>query len=75
MRTRPYTARGIKRIPCFRCGKPGHSQWQICADQRQYRVVCKSCDVALNALVLRWMGFRHPRAMLKRYRARQGMAA
>jgi hypothetical protein len=31
----------------------------VCADGRAYRVLCLACDVALNALVLRWV--RDPR--------------
>lgn len=67
-RRQPYTARGIRRVRCFRCGGPGHAQWQICADDRRYRVVCLECDVALNRLVLRWMRFPAWRTMLAAYR-------
>ncbi len=62
-RTRPYTAIGISRVPCFRCGKPSRYQWQVCADQRTFRGLCTDCDVGLNALVLRWM--RDPDAAAK----------
>lgn len=61
MRKKPYTAIGIRRLKCFRCRKPAEHQWQICADGNQYRPL--SCDVALNALVLRWM--RDPKAKAK----------
>lgn len=57
-RRTPYTARGIRRIPCARCGQPAHFQWQACADRRIYRGVCARCDILLNALVLRF--FRDP---------------
>ena len=33
-------------------------QWQICADGNIYRPICKECDIALNALVLEFMGDR-----------------
>ena len=56
MRRTPYTERGIRRIPCARCGAPSSTQWQVCADGNQYRGLCIDCDVALNALVLGWMG-------------------
>lgn len=58
MRTKPYTERGIRRLQCFRCGSPAVHQWQICADGNIYRPICKECDIALNALVLEFMGDR-----------------
>lgn len=56
----PYTASGIRRRACVRCGRPGEHQWRICSDGGHYRPLCVRCDVALNRLVLRWS--RHPRA-------------
>jgi hypothetical protein len=55
MRRKPYTAIGIGRVPCFRCGEPSAYQWQVCADGNVYRGLCRECDVALNRLVLWWM--------------------
>ena len=55
MRTKPYTAIGIKRVPCSRCGKPSHASWQACADGRQYRGLCVDCDIRLNSLAMRFM--------------------
>ena len=69
LRSKPYTARGIKRLKCFRCGDKGFAQWNICADG-PYRVLCRPCDNALNALVLKWAGFADWRAKMKKYRAR-----
>lgn len=54
-RTKPYTARGISRVPCSRCGKPSVHQWNICADGNQFRGCCVACDVDLNRMVLRFM--------------------
>lgn len=59
-RRAPYTAIGIERIPCFRCGEPAHQQWQVCADGNLYRPLCVKCDIELNVTVLLWM--RHPDA-------------
>ena len=57
MRRKPYTEVGIRRVSCFRCGaKPSVHQWQVCADGNVYRTVCLPCDVALNRLVLEFMG-------------------
>lgn len=54
-RRTPYTERGIVRVPCCRCGKPSCYQWTICADGNQWRGLCAECDVALNALVMRFV--------------------
>jgi hypothetical protein len=62
-RRRPYTQIGIRRLPCFRfevCGNMAEYQWNVCADGNLYRPLCAQCDVALNAMVLRWM--LHPDA-------------
>lgn len=59
-RPEPYTAVGITRLKCIRCGGPAVHQWQVCSDGNNYRPLCLPCDIALNALVLEWFG--HPRA-------------
>lgn len=59
-RKKPYTAKGITRLPCIRCGSPAAHQWQICADGNNFRAICLPCDIALNKMVLKWM--RHPDA-------------
>ena len=59
-RREPYTETGIRRQACIRCGAPARFQWTICSDGNRYRPICGPCDVALNALVLQWMG--HPEA-------------
>ena len=56
-RREPYTTAGIRRLPCFRCGQPAEHQWSACSDGNLWRPVCLACDVALNRLVLEWMGF------------------
>jgi hypothetical protein len=71
-RRKPYTEIGIRRIPCFRCGKPSSQQWQVCSDDNLYRGVCTECDIALNELVLRFMGFPDWEERLARYRASLG---
>ena len=55
-RLRPYTSRGIKRVPCFRCGAPSRHQWNICALGPGFNAMCLDCDIALNRLVLEWTG-------------------
>ena len=59
-RRKPYTANGILRLNCIRCGAQAEHQWQICADGNHYRPVCIPCDVKLNRMVLKFM--KHPHA-------------
>ena len=61
-RKKPYTARGIRRLKCVRCGNPATAQWNACADG-VYRPACEECDVAINRIVLRF--FRDPEAKAK----------
>lgn len=74
-RTKPYTARGIKRLKCIRCGAQAHATWQACADNNVYRPLCKSCDIELNGAVLWWMGFpgEEIEAKMTAYRAKMGV--
>lgn len=75
-RRAPYTTLGIRRLPCFRCGgKPAVYQWQACSDGRLYRPLCAACDVALNEMVLRWMGDPDAESKIARYRAEVGLPA
>lgn len=67
MRKKPYTAIGIKRKKCFRCGKPAHAQWQLCSDGNQYRPLCLGCDIELNKLVLDWMRFKDVDSKIETY--------
>lgn len=69
-RKKPYTTRGIRRVPCARCGEPSVYQWQICSDGNQYRGFCAACDVALNRLVLQFVGLPNWEAMHDAYRAK-----
>lgn len=67
---KPYTESGVKRLPCARCGEKSHFQWQICSDNNTWRPLCKKCDVALNQMVLRWIGFKDWRKKISAYKAR-----
>lgn len=67
-RRTPYTVRGIRRLPCRRCGAPARRQWQICSDKNVYRAICIPCDIALNELVLRWIGDPDWQAKIAAYR-------
>lgn len=67
MRKKPYTEIGIRRIPCARCASPSVHQWQVCADDNVYRGLCSDCDVKLNAMVLKWMGFKDWKQKITKY--------
>ena len=67
----PYTRRGIARIPCIRCGSPAKFQWNLCSDGGHYRPLCLACDVALNRLVLAWMGHPEAQALANSYQAKK----
>ncbi|MBW3630997.1 MAG: hypothetical protein KY464_17120 [Gemmatimonadetes bacterium] len=42
-------------------------QWQICADDRVFRPLCLDCDIELNRMVLKWVGFADAAEKLARY--------
>lgn len=63
MRAKPYTVRGLARVPCAHCGDPSAHQWQLkacAAGPGGWFGVCIPCDMALNAMVLRFL--RRPNA-------------
>ena len=66
-RKKPYTDRGITRVPCARCGQPSSQQWQVCADGGVWRAICRRCDIELNRMVLRWIGDPQWREKVARY--------
>lgn len=74
-RRTPYTERGIRRIPCSRCGDPSRYQWQVCADGNQYRGVCEACDIGLNRLALEFMRIPNAAELLAAYERRVGVHA
>jgi hypothetical protein len=54
----------------LRCGNPAKYQWNICAlNPRVYHPICEACDIALNALVLEFMGVDDREAIIERYKA------
>lgn len=68
MRTKPYTKKGIKRVPCFRCGRPSSHQWQICSLGNKWAGVCTECDIGLNGQVLKYLRFEDADMIIKRYK-------
>lgn len=66
-RREPYTERGIKRVPCVRCGKPSSFQWRICCSG--WSAVCADCDVSINAMVATWaFGEETAAGLVERYK-------
>ena len=66
-RTKPYTDRGLSRVPCVRCGKPSEFNWFFCAED-QWRGMCRPCDEGLNELGLTYVfGKRKAAAKIKSY--------
>lgn len=55
-RKKPYSDAEIRTMRCARCGRPAVHQWQVCADGNRWRPICEKCDVALNRVVLQFMG-------------------
>jgi hypothetical protein len=72
MRRESYTQIGIRRLKCFRCGEQAEYQWQICADGNIFRPICPKCDIELNELVLKFMGFPDWEEKLLAYKKRIG---
>ena len=54
---KPYTVRGIKRVPCAACGDPSVHQWSVCANGNRYMGLCDGCDYGLNEHTL--LFFKH----------------
>lgn len=69
IRTKPYTARGIRRIPCVRCGAPSRHQWNACALGHRYFAVCVPCDIGLNRAALEYMNWPDRETILADYEA------
>ncbi len=68
-RVRPYTDRGVARLPCARCGAKSRFQWNACADGNLWRPLCLECDIAINLLVLTWIGDPDAESKVASYRA------
>ena len=71
-RKEPYTEIGIKRLKCFRCGAKAEYQWQICSDENIYRPICGKCDIELNEIVLKWVGFLDWEEKINKYKTLKG---
>lgn len=70
MRRKPYTKRGISRVPCFKCGKPSTQQWRICA-LGEWLGVCTECDIEMNLVVLKFIFGRNYKKFIDKYRKKR----
>lgn len=66
-RTKPYTAIGISRVPCVRCGQPSTQQWSICSLGNRHCGICTACDIQLQSLVLNFMRVPYKKRLLRKY--------
>lgn len=66
-RVKPYTERGISRVPCLKCGKPSKYQWGICSNKNRNLPVCTSCDIELNRIFLDFADFPNKAELLQAY--------
>jgi hypothetical protein len=67
-RKKEYTVIGIKRVPCFRCGrKPSYATWNICCDNNLHRPLCLRCDIAMNLTWLLFMGVPNWKEVIEAY--------
>jgi hypothetical protein len=69
-RVRPYTRRGLRRVPCRRCGEPSVHQWSLrpCAlGTRRWYGLCLECDVILNSVVMQFLRVPDHEEILRRY--------
>jgi hypothetical protein len=68
-RKKPYTEKGLERLPCFRCGKkPSTHQWSACSDNNLWRPICVDCDIKLNKMVLIFMRCPHAQKKIMEYK-------
>jgi hypothetical protein len=70
-RRKPYTARGIARLKCTRCGAPGVHQWNCCANGNRFTALCTECDIGLNRMAMEFMRMPNAEALMERYERRQ----
>lgn len=72
MRTKPYTARGISRCKCMKCGKPAVHQWSACAVNHKHMPICLDCDIELNRLALTFiLGRKKAIPIVNRYERKE----
>ena len=71
-RRRPYTAKGIHKIPCVKCGSPSTQQWQICSLNNEWFGVCTKCDIEIHSLVLKFFDIPDRQKLIQKYAKLKG---
>jgi hypothetical protein len=68
-RRQPYTAIGIARLPCSvrGCSNKAHASWQACANGRRHTPLCLEHDIAMNRMVLEFVGFENVEELMAAY--------
>lgn len=66
-RKKPFSDKEIEKCECVRCGKPARFQWNACADGNTWRPMCEQCDIMLNAVVLKFLGFKDWKQKVRDY--------
>jgi hypothetical protein len=66
-RRKPYTKRGLRRLPCTRCGDPASRQVIFPIDGL-WKPVCTKCEEDLNVVCLVFMGDPDIDAKIESYR-------
>ena len=60
------------KYKCQKCKKlfsfKNIQSWNICSDGNKLRYICNKCDIELNEVVLKFMGFRNWKAKIKKYK-------
>ena len=68
MRRKPYTAAGIRRCKCMRCGDAAVHQWSACAVGNKNMPLCLKCDIKLNRVALNFvLGTAKAKPFMDRY--------
>lgn len=76
MRTHAYTAFGLNRLRCRRCGGKATEQWMLrpCATGRkQWHPLCTECDVELNRIAMDFVRLPDADELLAAYRKKKGL--
>lgn len=63
----PISLDQLWEVPCIRCGQPSQCQWNVCANKGLSLSLCLDCDIELNRVVLKFLGFQNPESYLEWY--------
>lgn len=62
---------------CYKCKKLFNKNkvqtWNVCSDGNKKRLVCTKCDIELNEMVLKFIGFRNWKSKIKKYKEKMNV--